>query len=85
MPTTISGGENITFADFLWATEQAVEGQACVLTFHGVPDVNYPWVDTPAEFFERCMRYLKENGFDVIALRDLERFVEPATPAAARL
>ena len=49
------------------------------------PDVNYPWVDTPAEFFERCMRYLKENGFDVIALRDLERFVEPATPAAARL
>ena len=31
------------------------------------------------------MRYLKENGFDVIALRDLERFVEPATPAAARL
>ena len=47
--------------------------------------MNYPWVDTPAEFFERCMRYLKENGFDVIALRDLERFVEPATPAAARL
>lgn len=56
VPTTVSGGENITWPDFLWATEQAQGGKACVLTFHGVPDTNYPWVDTPAEFFERCMR-----------------------------
>lgn len=56
VPTTVSGGENITWADFIWATEQARDGKACVLTFHGVPDTNYPWVDTPAEFFEQCMR-----------------------------
>ena len=57
VPTTISGGENITFADFLWATEQAVEGQACVLTFHGVPvsrhDIAAIWV----AFFSRHQRY----------------------------
>lgn len=72
-------------ADFLWAVDQAKDGKACVLTFHGVPDANYPWVDTPADFFERCMRHLKAGGYDVIALRELARFVEPAAGPAAAL
>ena len=57
---------------------------ACVLTFHGVPDTNYPWVDTPADFFERCMRYLHAEGFTVIALRELDRYVEPASDSQPR-
>ena len=64
--------------DFLWAAEQAQGGKASVLTFHGVPDMNYPWVDTSAELFTRCMRHLHANGYQVIALRELARFVEPA-------
>ena len=84
VPTTVSAGENITWEDFIWATEQAQDGKACVLTFHGVPDTNYPWVDTPADFFERCMRYLHAEGFTVIALRELDRYVEPASDSQPR-
>ena len=56
-----------------------------VLTFHGVPDTNYPWVDTPEEFFTRCMRYLKEHDFTVIGLNALERYVSPAAPTRAAM
>jgi hypothetical protein len=66
VPTTISGGENFVFDDFLWAIGQAQGGKACVLTFHGVPDTNYPWVDTPAELFTRCMRHLHDHGYQVL-------------------
>ena len=38
------------------------------------------------DFFERAMRHLHSEGFNVIALRDLAKFVAPASPgpAAAR-
>jgi hypothetical protein len=51
----------------------------------GVPDTNYPWVDTPFDFFERCMRHLHSEGFTVIALKDLTRFVDPAAAPKAAL
>lgn len=76
-----------TMEDFEAAIAQARDGRIAVLQFHGVPDVQHPWVHTDPAFFERCMNRLKEEGFAVLALRDLARFVDPdrkpADPFAA--
>ena len=66
------------------ATSQAVKGKIAILQFHGAPDVEHPWVHTPRERFEEYMKYLHDNGYTVIALRDLAKYVEwtqkPADP-----
>ena len=51
-------------------------GKIAVLQFHGVPDGEHPWVNTPAERFEEYMAWLHNEGFKVIALRDLARYVD---------
>jgi alpha-L-rhamnosidase len=71
VPTTGSSGPDWTFADFLAAVEQARDGKISVLTFHGVPDLDHPWVDTEPDFFDECMQYLYDNDYTVIALGDL--------------
>jgi peptidoglycan/xylan/chitin deacetylase (PgdA/CDA1 family) len=63
--------------DFARAVNQARHGKIVVLQFHGVPDTAHAWVTTSQKQFERYMRYLAENRFKVIALRDLARFVDP--------
>ena len=66
------------------ATSQAANGKIAVLQFHGAPDVEHPWVHTPPERFAEYMTYLHDEGFRVIALRDLARYVDwkqrPADP-----
>jgi peptidoglycan/xylan/chitin deacetylase (PgdA/CDA1 family) len=66
------------------ATSQAANGKIAVLQFHGAPDVEHPWVHTPPERFAEYMKYLHDEGFRVIALRDLARYVDwkqrPADP-----
>ena len=66
------------------AVGQAVAGKIAILQFHGAPDVEHPWVHTPPERFAEYMKYLHDNGFKVIALRDLARYVDwkhkPADP-----
>lgn len=69
-----------TLDDFKRAVDRAKEGQIAIVQFHGVPDIAHPWVHTPPERFREYMAYLKENGFNVIALRDLARYVDPANP-----
>ncbi|MEQ8787964.1 MAG: polysaccharide deacetylase family protein [Pirellulaceae bacterium] len=64
--------------DFVRAVEQARPGRVAVLQFHGVPDGAHAWVNTPADRFEMYMKYLADNGYRVIALRDLEKYVDPA-------
>jgi peptidoglycan/xylan/chitin deacetylase (PgdA/CDA1 family) len=59
------------------AVSQAHSGRISVLQFHGVPDKAHPWVDSPVEKFEQYMKYLSDNHFKVIALRDLEKYVDP--------
>ncbi len=70
-----------------WSIEQfekvlatAKPGQAIVCQFHGVPDVAHPWVHTPPENFRKYMAMLKERRFNVIALQDLEPYVDLAHP-----
>lgn len=62
--------------DFKRAVEQARYGRIAVLQFHGVPDTAHSWVNTPKANFEQYMRYLATEGYKVIALRDLEKYVD---------
>lgn len=58
------------------ALHQAGKGKIVVLTIHGVPDIEHPWVNTPPELFEKYVDYLSENDFTVIALRDLKKYMD---------
>ena len=62
--------------DFVRAVQQARYGRVAVLQFHGVPDTAHSWVNTPKAKFEQYMRYLATEGYQVIALRDLEKYVD---------
>lgn len=75
IPTTGAAGPNWHFDDFRWALDQAVGGNIAVLTFHGVPDLEHPWVHTEPEQFEAYMAYLAENDYSVIALADLSDYL----------
>ncbi len=55
---------------------QAKDGKVLVLLFHGVPDVPHPWVSFEPSDLEACMQVLKETGCHVMAMRDLDRFVD---------
>ncbi len=76
IPTTGASGPNWDFDDFLWALDQARDGHIAVLTFHGVPDLDHPWVDTKPDLFERYVTHLRDNDFTVVALRDLDRHID---------
>ena len=76
IPTTGASGPKWDFDDFLWALDQARDGHIAVLTFHGVPDLDHPWVDTKPDLFERYVTHLRDNDFTVVALRDLDRYID---------
>lgn len=57
------------------AFNEAHDGKIVVLTIHGVPDAEHPWVNTSPELFKEYLQYLSENHFKVIALRDLGKYV----------
>lgn len=81
IPTTSDAYPDWTFAHFVNVLAEAREGRICVLQFHGVPDTAHPWVHTPPEMFRRYMEHLKKEGYTVLALRDIQRFL-PAEPPA---
>ena len=56
---------------FYAALEHAKNGKIPVLMFHGVPEYTHPWVNTSEERFAEYMKYLAENQYKVIAMRDL--------------
>ncbi len=86
IPSAGDARPNWTLADFQRAVHQAKDGKIAVLQFHGVPDREHPWVHTPPERFAEYLKYLHENGYRVIALRDLAKYVSadfaPADPFA---
>lgn len=75
IPTTGASGPHWGFDDLIWAVEQAKDGKIAVLTFHGVPDLDHPWVHTEPANFERYMGYLAEQDCTVVALRDLSEYL----------
>jgi peptidoglycan/xylan/chitin deacetylase (PgdA/CDA1 family) len=59
----------------LAALAQARDGHVVVLTVHGVPDTAHDWVSTDPKLFEEYLQYLRDNHYNVVALRDLARYV----------
>jgi hypothetical protein len=77
IPTTGDARPTWTLENFRRAAEQGRGGRIAILQFHGVPDREHPWVNTPLERFREYMHWLKDNGYRAIALRDLDRYVDP--------
>ena len=73
IPTTGDAYPDWTLDHFRRVVAQARDGRIAVLQFHGVPDRAHPWVNTPPERFREYMTYLKQEGFRVIPMRDLEK------------
>jgi len=57
------------------ALKEARDGKIVVLTIHGVPDAEHPWVNTTPELFEEYLKYLHDNHYKAIALRDLANYI----------
>jgi peptidoglycan/xylan/chitin deacetylase (PgdA/CDA1 family) len=74
LPQAFDGRPESTLAQFQAAVAGAREGKVAVLTFHGVPDVKHPWVNTDPVKFEAYLQHLKAEGCRVIALRDLDAY-----------
>ena len=58
------------------AVSQAKGRRIAILQFHGAPDVEHPWVHTPPERIEEYLKYLHDEGFTAIAMRDLAKYVD---------
>jgi peptidoglycan-N-acetylglucosamine deacetylase len=61
--------------EIMQALEQARDGKIVVLTIHGVPDIEHPWVDTPQTLFKEYLQYFSDNRFNVLSMKGLERYV----------
>jgi peptidoglycan-N-acetylglucosamine deacetylase len=57
------------------AIQQARGGKIVILTMHGVPDNAHNWVTTPPALFEGYLKYLHDHHYQVIALRDLKKYI----------
>ena len=73
IPSWATDADNKT--EIMAALDQAKNGKIVVLTLHGVPDVEHPWVDTPPALFLEYLQYLSANEFKVIALRELQAYI----------
>ena len=78
VPTTGASGPHWGMDDFKWALDQARDGRATVLTFHGVPDLDHPWVHTDPNVFEGYVRHLHDNGYQVVSISGCSTHLEGA-------
>ena len=62
---------------FIQQVQQACQGRVVVLTFHGVPDMEHPPVSLEPATFKAMMRYLKDNHYECIAMRDMAKYIDP--------
>ena len=62
-------------AQIMDAFNEARNGKIVVITIHGVPDVEHPWVNISPALFEEYLQYLSEHHFKVVSLRDLNGYI----------
>lgn len=67
---------NTPLETFTSAARRAVRGRIPIYTFHGVPDIEHPGVGVAPALFEQMMKYLKDNQYTVIAMRDIATYVD---------
>jgi len=75
LPQAFDGRPESTLEQFKAAVALAKAGRITVMTFHGVPDLKHPWVNTSPEKFNAYMQHLKDEGCTVIAMRDLAKYL----------
>ena len=68
-------GNKNSFTD---AAKMATTGRIAICTLHGVPDIEYPTVGVEPARFEELMKYLKDNQYTVISMRDVAKYVDAA-------
>ena len=61
--------------EIMKAFDEARNGKIVVLTIHGVPDLEHPWVNTPPELFKEYLQYLSDQHFNVIPMRELNNYI----------
>jgi hypothetical protein len=52
------------------------EGAALVLFYHGVPDIAHAHCNTDSEIFAEHMKYLHDNGYKVISMRECGKMLK---------
>ena len=79
IPSFSTTGTNENAAQrVLAALRLATDGKIVVLTIHGVPDLAHPQVTTSPELFERYLKFLADEKYNVVAMRDLAKYAQPA-------
>jgi len=61
---------------FAKTVNEAKDGKIPVLVFHGVPDNAHSWVSMDQEAFSAYMKYLHDNNFTAIAMKDLGKYID---------
>ncbi|HPT22185.1 MAG TPA: polysaccharide deacetylase family protein [Bacteroidales bacterium] len=72
IPSWIVTEESIS--QIIEALKEAKDGKIVVLTVHGVPDVEHPWVNTSPESFRKLAKYLYDNHYKVVAFNALDKY-----------
>jgi peptidoglycan-N-acetylglucosamine deacetylase len=58
------------------AFKEAKNGKIVVITMHGIPDIEHSWVTIPPGLFNEYLKYLSDNHFKVLAMRDLNKYID---------
>ncbi|WP_339926445.1 polysaccharide deacetylase family protein [uncultured Cyclobacterium sp.] len=74
IPSWATDSENE--AETMEALKQAKAGQIVVLTIHGVPDLEHPWVNTPPDMFLRYLNFLSKNKYRVLSFEQLAEYID---------
>lgn len=75
MPQAFDSKPGCTLAQFASAVATAKNGKIAVITFHGVPDIKHPWVNTEPALFESFMQHLKDEKCTVISVREMNKYL----------
>jgi peptidoglycan/xylan/chitin deacetylase (PgdA/CDA1 family) len=78
LPTTADARPTWKLDNVMAAVKKWKPGEFVILQFHGVPEAEHPWVNTPEEQFLVYMRFLKSQNCRVIAVRDLAKYTTPS-------